>query len=1237
MNTLHNDAKYEIVITGDDNPPLEKNIANCNQNTTEQVKPTISLEEQFRAFAKAYGLELPEKLNVSGKKIRIPAEGKNEDNKSALYRWNGVIGYVRDFTKGGDGAEFQPTDITSNDSLFTEEEEDKVETEKKLSIYYQANTAHLDHPYLVRKSIGVHPGVKQLGDILLIPFFDSFYRLRTLQSITSSGTKRFLTGVKKGVSWFQLGELKQDTRLVYICEGFSAACSVYEAVGVTTIVAGGAANIPYIVTQLHRQCWSLKVVIAGDADETSREAGKKADNCIFIEPIFAAKHPQSKDFNDLANLEGLRVVRRQLTNNKILPPITVCTGEKSYNHSDIAQSGLELIARNYGPAVIVSGQVLIFDGKRWAAQDDKFIAREVNKLPKTVSKDSEISGPTKLINLVLSDPERLSSFFKEEPLAGINLDNGLLKISDNGESELLRHHPRFYHRHVLPLSYKPVSQEEIEKSLFYKFLKTEFGNDEDGAEKAMVIAEGVGAGLTSQATRYRKAFMFWGETARNGKTQLLNIITALFPKDSISNIGLGDFCNTYKLATLRGAMVNIKGETPRTGADMSDFKHAICGEKVLAGKKYVQDEPFDPKALHLFACNRPQIFEAGGLEQAVLDRFIFIEFNRRVEESDPEFIRDISDLIIKTELSIVLDWAIKGAIRLIKNGKYTLPSSAPRVAEKWAAETDRVREWFACNTTQCTGFRISIRDAYAHFKAWVLAEEDKETPIELRSFSQRLKALSGVGITRDNETRYFTGFSLGRVTEQHSVTPTPSKTSWSELMEATTFTLTNISPTIAPFAIVKDSGAHVCYDAVNNSLTQNSEDILLAAHSIGETVEKPATPHHILDIWKELEPRLNHSVYDRMKRAIPAIKALQENGIGFDTIGYHKYKEEQEKKLLELEPSEPLADFVTNNLLPDSTYPRNLDESPKIGMFDIKTNLNCFDHDVQEILELRYLPCAKIKAELRSGEMLLKSINNDRIYSHYSLAGSVTGRIISQGPNLQGIPLSLKRFFKAKVGSRLIFADYSQQELRIVSVLAKETKMLEAFNAGEDIHTRTASLISGTTIDQITKEQRSSAKALNFGLLYGMGPEALAVYALKNYGVHLTAVEAKELRERWLQAYPAVALWQQAQGKLKTITTLGGRSINLSGSDKMYTQSLNGPVQGTAADILVELLGSLPEKMRSQLVNIVHDEVILECKVGDVLQVEQELKKQMEDAACKIVPGLPIHGLVSINVNEIWT
>ena len=152
-----------------------------------------------------------------------------------------------------------------------------------------------------------------------------------------------------------------------------------------------------------------------------------------------------------------------------------------------------------------------------------------------------------------------------------------------------------------------------------------------------------------------------------------------------------------------------------------------------------------------------------------------------------------------------------------------------------------------------------------------------------------------------------------------------------------------------------------------------------------------------------------------------------------------------------------------------------------------------------------------------------------------------------------------------------------------------------------------------------------------------MGPEVLAVYALKNYGVHLTAVEAKELRERWLQAYPAVALWQQAQGKLKPITTLGGRSINLSGSDKMYTQSLNGPVQGTAADILVELLGGLSEKMRSQLVNIVHDEVILECKVGDVLQVEQELKKQMEVAACKIVPGLPIHGLVSINVNEIWT
>jgi DNA polymerase-1 len=247
---------------------------------------------------------------------------------------------------------------------------------------------------------------------------------------------------------------------------------------------------------------------------------------------------------------------------------------------------------------------------------------------------------------------------------------------------------------------------------------------------------------------------------------------------------------------------------------------------------------------------------------------------------------------------------------------------------------------------------------------------------------------------------------------------------------------------------------------------------------------------------------------------------------------------------------------------------------------------------------LRYREAAKRVSTY--GKEWAKHLNpaTGRIHPSWQQVGAETGRMACRKPNLQQVPRdpALRRAFRPPEGKVLLKADFSQIELRIAAAIAKEGRMLQAFREGKDLHALTASLVLGKPLEEVGKEDRQLAKALNFGLLYGLGAEGLRRYALTAYGVKLTLEEAQRLREAFFRAYPALKRWHRSQpeGEVVVRTLLGRRRT----TDR-HTEKLNTPVQGTGADGLKMALALLWEN-RGLLwgafpVLAVHDEVVLEA------------------------------------------
>jgi DNA polymerase-1 len=262
-----------------------------------------------------------------------------------------------------------------------------------------------------------------------------------------------------------------------------------------------------------------------------------------------------------------------------------------------------------------------------------------------------------------------------------------------------------------------------------------------------------------------------------------------------------------------------------------------------------------------------------------------------------------------------------------------------------------------------------------------------------------------------------------------------------------------------------------------------------------------------------------------------------------------------------------------------------------------------------------------------------------RIYPSWNQLGSVAGRTSCSNPNLQQVPRDprYRRCFRAPEGRVLVKADYSQLQLRIAAKIAGETKMLDAYQRGDDLHTLTARQLTGKA--EVSKADRQLAKAVNFGLLFGLGAKGLRAYARSNYGLDLTEEEAARYRRAFFESYPGLAAWHRREGqsRKKECRTLAGRRRLL--DDKTpYTHRLNSPVQGTEADGTKLALALLWERREqapgASPVLAVHDEIVVETNADQANAVVDWLKAAMVDAMAPLVDPVPVE--VEVQVTTTW-
>lgn len=275
-----------------------------------------------------------------------------------------------------------------------------------------------------------------------------------------------------------------------------------------------------------------------------------------------------------------------------------------------------------------------------------------------------------------------------------------------------------------------------------------------------------------------------------------------------------------------------------------------------------------------------------------------------------------------------------------------------------------------------------------------------------------------------------------------------------------------------------------------------------------------------------------------------------------------------------------------------------------------------------------------------------------KIFANFNLGATVTGRLSSSDPNLQnqparGVGSEIQECYIASGPNRvLLYADYSQIEVRVAALLAGETVLLNAYKNGVDVHTLTASNTSGKPMDQITKQERYEAKAIIFGLLFGAGPATYMRYAKKNYGITIPEEKAVETVQTFRTMYPQLRQWQldttaEAKSKMFVRTTLG--KVRALDEDNYYTTSLNNRVQGTAAECM--MLGLfylynfiLDNKVDANLVVNIHDSVLVDCHEKDRQIMSDAIESCLTRSFVNILPeGHEItRGLVECTYGKNW-
>lgn len=438
--------------------------------------------------------------------------------------------------------------------------------------------------------------------------------------------------------------------------------------------------------------------------------------------------------------------------------------------------------------------------------------------------------------------------------------------------------------------------------------------------------------------------------------------------------------------------------------------------------------------------------------------------------------------------------------------------------------------------------------------------------------------------------------------------------------------------------IVKNEDLGKLLSAFDVNMPQNATSLVV----IHKILQEKLKELNLLELYKSLELPLTYVLYNMEKAGI----SVDENVLNELGENFSQELNEISKQVYFLAGEE----FNINS-------PKQLGEIlfqklglPSKGNKKMSTAVDKLEalknhHPIIDLL-LRYRTMAKLQSTYIEG--LKAFIKNGKIHTTFNQTQTTTGRLSSNDPNLQNIPVRtkegkvLRKIFIASENCHLVSADYSQIELRLLAHYSKDRNLIEAYHQGKDIHTTTASQIFGIPYNEVTKEQRRKAKAVNFGIIYGISPFGLSA------GTGITVSEAKSYIDKYFLMYPTIKHFLNSsveEAKQKGyVTSLLGRRRNIveifstNHNTAMFGEraAMNMPLQGTAADIIKLAMRDVSKKieelgLKSKLILQIHDELIFDVPDGEKAVLVKVVKECMEN-----VMKLEVPLVVDVKIGKNW-
>ncbi|WP_168409898.1 DNA polymerase I [Erwinia amylovora] len=444
-----------------------------------------------------------------------------------------------------------------------------------------------------------------------------------------------------------------------------------------------------------------------------------------------------------------------------------------------------------------------------------------------------------------------------------------------------------------------------------------------------------------------------------------------------------------------------------------------------------------------------------------------------------------------------------------------------------------------------------------------------------------------------------------------------------------------------------------------NQLTFNQIALEQAAHYAAEDADVTLQLH--LKMWPELEKEQGpKNVFEQVEMPlVPVISRIERNGVLIDQSILAVHSQELGGRLAELElKAHELAGepfnlsspkqlqtilFEKQGIKPTKKTPGGAPSTSEEVLAEL-----ALDYPLPKVI-LEHRGLAKLKSTYTDKLPLMINPHSGRVHTSYHQTVTATGRLSSSDPNLQNIPVRndegrrIRQAFIAPQGHRILAADYSQIELRIMAHLSQDKGLLSAFASEQDIHRATAAEVFGVALDKVSGEQRRSAKAINFGLIYGMSAFGLSRQ------LNIGAGEAKKYMDLYFERYPGVLQYMESTRELAAqkgyVSTLDGRRLylpDIKASNAMRRKAaeraaINAPMQGTAADIIKRAMIAVDSWLEQQpspevkMIMQVHDELVFEVQADAVEAACAQIRALMEGSMKLDVPLR-----VDIGVGDNW-